>query len=98
MLSRRFQSLEFPVVRVGLSAGSLVILAVLFALNFGPETEELEESQVNKPPCKPVRKPDALKQGETSETNPTKHAVVCRVWQGHCIRERVLETAEMRVV
>jgi hypothetical protein len=49
MLSRRFQSLELPVVGVGSPAGSLVILAVLFALNFGLGDGGAIRVTINKP-------------------------------------------------
>jgi hypothetical protein len=50
--------------------------------------------QINSPPCKPICKPDAARQHEIRETEPTERDVICPVRRGHYARERQHETAE----
>ena len=48
--------------------------------------------------CKPICKPDAARQLETEETEPTERDGICPVRRGHHARERRLETVETDVV
>jgi hypothetical protein len=48
--------------------------------------------------CKPICKPDAVKPGETGETEPTARDVICPVRRAHRTRERQPETPETCVV
>ncbi len=48
--------------------------------------------------CKPICKPDAARQLETGETEPTERDGICPVRRGHRTRERQLGTAETHVV
>ena len=48
--------------------------------------------------CKPICKPDAARQHETGETEPTERDGICPVRRGHHARERRLGTAETHVV
>jgi hypothetical protein len=47
---------------------------------------------------KPICKPDAARQRETGETEPTERDGICPVRRGHRTRERRLETVETHVV
>ena len=48
--------------------------------------------------CKPICKPDAARQLETRETEPTERDGICPVRRGHYARERRPETSETNVV
>jgi hypothetical protein len=48
--------------------------------------------------CKPICKPDAARQRETGETEPTEQDRICPVRRGHHARERQSETGETHVV
>ena len=50
------------------------------------------------PFCKPICKPDAARQLETGETEPTERDEICPVRRGHRARERRPETPETEVV
>jgi hypothetical protein len=54
--------------------------------------------QINRLFCKPICKPDAAKQHETREMEPTKRDGICLVLQGHRTRERRFEAGETQVV
>ena len=54
--------------------------------------------QINRLFCKPTCKPDAARQLETRETQPTEREVICPVRGGHRTRERLPETWETYVV
>src|SRR5262249_23729007 len=58
----------------------------------------VRELQINSLFCKPICKPDAARQLETGETEPTERDGFCPVRRGHRARERQPETAETRVV
>ena len=47
---------------------------------------------------KPICKPDAVKPGETAETEPTDRDVICPVRRGQRTRKRLPETPETGVV
>jgi hypothetical protein len=70
----------------------------------GPRTEPTRVSgrrgkpQINRLFCKPTCKPDAARQLETGETQPTEREVICPVRRGHRTRERLPETWETYVV
>ena len=50
--------------------------------------------QINRLFCKPICKPDAVKQVETGETEPTERDVICPDHRGHWTREKLPETPE----
>ena len=52
--------------------------------------------QINSLFCKPICKPDAARQLETGETEPTERDGICPVRRGHRARQRRPETAETR--
>jgi len=54
--------------------------------------------QINSLFCKPICKPDAARQLETEETDPTERDGICPVRRGHRTRQRLPETAETDVV
>ena len=54
--------------------------------------------QVNSLFCKPICKPDAARQLEMGETDPTERDGICPVRRGHRTRERRPETPETHVV
>ena len=54
--------------------------------------------QIHRLPCKPICKPDAARQPETGETEPTERDGVYPVRRGNRTRERRLETGETHVV
>src|SRR5215813_15242668 len=56
------------------------------------------EPQINSLFCKPICKPDAARQRETSGTEPTERDGFCPVRRGHHARERRPETSETHVV
>jgi hypothetical protein len=58
----------------------------------------IRKLQTNSPFCKPICKPDAARQYETGETEPTERDAICPVRRGHRTRERRLETGETDVV
>ena len=60
--------------------------------------ERRRKPQINRLFCKPICKPDAARQLETGETEPTKRDGICPIRRGHCTRERQPETAETCVV
>jgi hypothetical protein len=61
-------------------------------------TEGHGKLQVNSRFCKPICKPDAARQYETGETEPTERDGICPVRRGHHARERLPETPETQVV
>ena len=48
--------------------------------------------------CKPICKPDAARQPERRETEPTERDGICPICRGNRTRERRLETAKKHVV
>jgi len=56
------------------------------------------ELQTNSPFCKPFCKPDAARQLETEETDPTERDGTGPVRRGHYVRERLPGTSETNVV
>ena len=56
------------------------------------------ELQASRLLCKPICKPDAARQRETGETEPTGRDEICPVRRGHHARERLPETPETDVV
>jgi hypothetical protein len=58
----------------------------------------VRELQTNSPFCKPICKPDAARQHETGETEPTERDGICPVRRGHHTRERLRGTPETHVV
>ena len=54
--------------------------------------------QINSLFCKPICKPDAARQHETGETEPTERDGICPVRRGHHARQRLPETPETHVV
>ena len=54
--------------------------------------------QINCLFCKPICKPDAARQAETGETEPTERDGIYPVRRGHHTRERLPETPETHVV
>ena len=62
------------------------------------EGREGWELQINSLFCKPICKPDAARQLETGETEPTERDGIGPVRRGHHARERLPGTAETNVV
>src|SRR6266496_5630717 len=60
--------------------------------------ERRRKPQLNRLFCKPICKPDAVRQFETGETEPTERDLICHVRRCHRTCERLPETAETRVV
>jgi hypothetical protein len=58
----------------------------------------VRELQINSLFCKPICKPDAARQRETGETEPTERDGTGPVRRGHRTRERRPETPEINVI
>ena len=56
------------------------------------------ETRINSLFCKPICKPDAARQLETGETDPTERDGTGPVRRGHYVRERLPGTSETNVV
>ena len=58
----------------------------------------VQKLQINSLFCKPICKPDAARQYETGETEPTERDGTGPVRRGHHTRERLPETPKTHVV
>jgi hypothetical protein len=77
-------------------------LAAWPSLSLNPQVAKrvprVRELQIKSLLCKPICKPDATRQPETGETEPTERDGICPVHRGHRTRKRQPETGKTQVV